>query len=297
MVVLSLVLMCIPSEYRQKIWNKLIIPYKLVYVADMKDVISEYGDRMRVFYNNGIAHGREAYIAHGGGVGEFCYKNCLEGVLDSINKGFKYIEIDFLQTVDGHLIGGHSWQEFAHLVGKKIDEVQAMPLSEIKKLKIEGKYSVLTASDVNSIMEANREWILVTDKTNNFKLLLHEIPFTDRMLVETLGGMYDYKLAIEAGVTYPIFTAGNIEIVEKYEFPIVILDAKLLNDRNNVDRIKKLHNKGITILVWNASVCDRPEFITEHLGNGVSLIYTDTWFPNGNSPLKSLPSHKSYGRQ
>ncbi len=241
---------------------------------------------MGKFYNDSVSHGREAYIAHGGGVGEFCYKNCLEGVKDSINKGFRYIEIDFLQTVDGHLIGGHSWSDFAHLVGKKLEEVRSMTLSEIKKLRIAKKYSVLTAQEIRAMMEENREWILVTDKTNNFELLLKEIPFPDRMLVETLGGMYDYKRAIEAGVTYPIFTANNIEIIEKYEFPIVILNADLLNERKNVNRIKKLHKKGITILVWNAAVCDKPEFISEHLGNGISLIYTDTWFPHGNSPIE-----------
>ena len=59
-------------------------------------------------------------------------------------------------------------------------------------------------------------------------------------------------------------------------------------DTKNIPRIKALHDKGITILVWNASVCDRPEFIAQYLGNGVSLIYTDTWYPNGRSPVRGI---------
>lgn len=285
--------MMLPQQYRQKIWNKVLIPYKVVYTLDMENIIKMHGGHMNAFYNNKTNHGKECYIAHGGGVGEFHYKNCREGLLDALEKGFQFIEIDFLKTVDGHLVGGHSWFDLAQLVGLPEEEVRNMPLSELKKLRISGRYAVLSGVDVKSIMEECDHMILVTDKINDYKLLLEEIPLPERMLVETVGGMYDYKVAIEAGVRYPIFPASDIEIVEKYGFPIVILNGGwLVSSQDNASRIKALHEKGITVLTWNSAVCDQPEYISRHLGNGVSLIYTDTWYPNGNSPTALFGSRE-----
>ena len=52
----------------------------------------------------------------------------------------------------------------------------------------------------------------------------------------------------------------------------------------NIERIKKLHQNGMTILVHHAPICDRSDFIDENLSKTISLIYTDKWYPFGPHP-------------
>lgn len=251
-----LVVVALPHEYQMKIWRKLIIPYQYIYVHDLEEIIEPRRADMSVFYNNKVMHGKEAYIAHGGGVGYYCKKECQDGIEDALSKGFKFIEIDFLESVDGHLFGGYSWELFAKLVGKSVSEVKEMPMSEIKKLKLNGKHSVLTAEDILTLLNKHKDWYLVTDHTRNFELLMKEIPMPDRMLVETIGGPYDYKIAIEAGVRYPMHTLSDIDCAEKYEFPIMVVNAKFFLDSSNLERLERLHRKGVTFLVWNSTISD-----------------------------------------
>lgn len=279
----------LPQTYQKKVDRKLMLPYKYIYTLDMAQVIEPHRTQMKKFYNNHTQHSPKCYIAHGGGVGAFHYKNCLEGVEEALSKGLCFIEIDLLKTVDGHIIGGHGWDDFARFTGKNTHEVANMPYEELKKLKIDGKYTVITAELLCELLEKYPEMILVTDHFTDFELLLSEIPYNDRMIVETIGGLYDYKRAIQLGVKYPIYSAFDIDTIEKYEFPLVILDAKFLNDKASAERIRALHNKGLTILVWNGKYCDCPDFIAEHLGHSVSMIYTDTWYPTGKSPIVAPP--------
>ncbi|MBQ7024508.1 MAG: hypothetical protein IJN29_13065 [Akkermansia sp.] len=247
---------------------------------------------MKRFYNNGVHHGPEAYIAHGGGIGEFVYTNSREAMQDSISKGFRFIEIDILETEDGDLIGAHDWRKLAKQTGQNNSFMfRKQPLTKLQKLKIHGKYSILSSEDIRQTLKSNPGLILVTDKIDNYELLLNKIPYPEQIIVEVFS-KYDYVRAIKAGIKYPAYSINKeqtLDDVEKYEFPIVILLATKLEEENNAARIAQLHQKGITFFVHRGEICDTPAFIETHLGKNISAIYTDKWYPSGPSPLVKNP--------
>ncbi len=260
------------DKQTERIWTKL-------YTWDLAEEIEANRADMQRFYNNSTRTGAEALIAHGGGVGEFTYTNSLEAVQDSLNRGFQFIELDLQKTVDGHIVAIHEWPQFAQMTGKSTEEVQKMPLSELKKLKIHGKYTVLGGDDIRRLMEQHPQFILVTDKLQDFALMLKEIPFPERMIVECFGRV-NYKKALRAGIKYPAFSAWkDTGEIEQFRFPLVVMSAYAMEDEQNAEKVRKLHEDGTTILMFWASICDEPEFIKQHLSSSISKIYTDTWSP------------------
>lgn len=247
--------------------------------------ISERGDDFRKFYVSSGYLSPDAYIAHGGGVGEFTYTNCLEAVLDSLKKGFRFIEIDMIETSDGHILGAHDWKHFRSLAGIKDSSDLPLSLFEAQKLKINGKYNILSGSDISELMKSNTQLVLVTDKIRNYKLLLKEIPYPDRMIVEVFSPQ-DYNKALKSGIKYPaycIWNKNNLETAIKFKFPLVTMDAKnFFENDEDIQLVQKLHDSGVTILLFYTSFSDRdkPEFLKKYLGTTISKVYTDTWSPS-----------------
>ena len=155
----------------------------------------------------------------------------------------------------------------------------------IKKLKINDKYTVLTGDSISELMKSNPNFILITDKIRNYKLLLKEIPYPDRMIVEVFSPQ-DYLKTLRSGIKYPaycVWNKNNLETAIKFKFPIVTMDAKNFFENNeNIHLVQKLHDSGVTILLFYTSFSgrDKPEFLKKYLGKTVSKVYTDTWSPS-----------------
>lgn len=220
------------------------------------------------------------WIAHGGGIGEYVYTNCEEAVKDSLNRGFTYIELDLMETTDGHLVGGHSWAEVRRLAGVAGNE----PLSraELEALRQQWKQTLLFAEDICRLMAENPQMILVTDKSQDFELLRREIPYPDRMVIEAFG-CHNYLRALRAGfkhVALTVWSLYDLQQAQKYKLSGVVLSAIVLKeDPAAVKLTQQLHADGCCITVHWASVCDTPEFVHEWLGRNISRIYTDRWSP------------------
>lgn len=237
---------------------------------------------MQRFYNDKGYAQRDSYIAHGGGIAPFTYTNCREAVLASLAQGFRFIEIDLLETTDGHLIGAHCWQD---LYSHANLSAPPAPLSweQAKKLKIHGQYHVLSGPDIADIMRAHPEMVLVTDKIENFPLLLEEIPFPDRMIVEVFSEQ-SYLYALRCGVRYPALciNAGKLQQAQQLGLPIVTMGTYGVEwTAGQVAAIRQLHRSGTCIMLFGTSDrdFDSPDFVKEHLGRTVSKIYTDRWTP------------------
>ena len=268
-----------PTQLRSKVQNKTVKVWENFYTRNLKQEIDARRTVMQKFYNSGDKSGSNALIAHGGGIGRFTYTNCQEGVLDALARGFTFIELDLQKTKDDKIVALHDWHDFAQLTGKQVDEVQRMSLHELKQLKIQGKYTVLGGEDIKRLMQQYPQFVLVTDKLQDFGLILREIPYPERMIVETFG-KYNYLKALRAGIIYPAYsTWSDTREIEKYQFPIVVMAAHAMNDEANADKVKLLHENKITILMHWAEICDKPDFINQHLGSSISKIYTDAWAP------------------
>ena len=229
----------------------------------------------------------EFWIAHGGGVGEFRYTNCKEAVQDSLDKGFTFIELDLLETTDGHLVGAHSWRELKALLGT--EELSEAPMSraEIEALKPYWRRTPLFADDVCRIMQEHPEMLLVTDKVQNFELLKKQIPFAERMIVEAFS-THNCLQAFRAGFTHVALTAYSVhdlQQAQKYNIPGVVLGAQLMvMDPFSVPVVRQLHDSGCCIMVHGSRYSDDPDFVHTHLGRNISRIYTDTWSPKNPPP-------------
>ena len=248
-------------------------------------MISEKRTQMNRFYVSSGYQSSDAYIAHGGGIGEFTYTNCLEAVLDSLKKGFHFIEIDMIETSDGHILGAHDWKKFKSLVAYKDNSSKSLSFNKVKDLKIKEKYSILTGNNICDLMKSYPDFILVTDKIKNYKLLLKEIPFPDRIICEVFS-VNGYRKALRAGIKYPaycIWDKDSFDTAVKYKFPIVTMDAKnFFDNEDTINIVQNLHDSGVTILLFYTSFSrkDTPEFVKKYVGKAVSKIYTDIWSPD-----------------
>lgn len=246
-------------------------------------LLAERGEDMRRFYVSNGYRSPDAYIAHGGGIGALVYTNSLEAVRDSLDKGFRFIELDLIETADGHLVGGHDWKFFKSSINHTDASDEPLSLAEVQDRKIQGKHTVLTGESLRRLMESS-QFILVTDKIKNYALLLKEIPFPDRMIVEVFSPE-DCRRALQAGIRYPAYCIWNKQgfaTALHYKFPLVTMDAgNFFESEDSRALVKKLHDDGVTILLFsrNFSEWDSPDFVKTHVGKTVSKIYTNRWAP------------------
>lgn len=264
----------------QKLYNE----YKIfANKRQISALLAQRGEDMRRFYVSGDHRSPDAYIAHGGGIGAFVYTNSLEAVRDSLDKGFRFIEVDLMETSDGHLLGGHDWKYFTSAINHADSSGRPLSLAEVHDRKIQGKHTVLTGDSLRGLMEAN-PFILVTDKIRNYELLLKEIPFPDRMIVEVFSPE-DYRRALEAGIRYPAYCIWNkkgFDTALEYRFPLVTMDAgNFFESEETLAPVKKLHDDGVTILLFSGRLpgWESPDFVKAHVGKTVSKIYTNRWAP------------------
>lgn len=185
-------------------------------------------------------------------------------------------------TTDGHIIGCHDWKYFKSLTNMHDNTDNPLSLADVHNLRINGKYTVLTGHEISDIMKNNKNFILVTDKIKDYALLLKEIPYPDRIIVEVFS-VEDYLSALKSGIKYPaycIWTERELITARTFNFPIVTMGAYFFN-KGDIVSIKKLHDAGITILFFHAGFPDGDEatFLQQHLGTTISKVYTDTWSP------------------
>lgn len=127
---------------------------------------------------------KKIIIAHAGGGAKNTYLNTLEATLQSIQKGFKYIELDLLKTTDGDLVAAHDWIRFHQLTGYPSQQ-SPISVTECKKRKILETQTVLTSEEINNIFIQNKDVYLVTDKIRDINLIKEKFPmFLDRIIME-----------------------------------------------------------------------------------------------------------------
>ena len=131
-------------------------------------------------------------IAHAGGaVGDFLYTNSRESLDSALAKGYKYIELDLQFTSDSILVAAHSWEEVNKWTGFPQDSCSAPRLDDFKKRLIHGRYTPLTAAEINSFFMRHDSLFLVTDKVSAPEVLAEYFPeLKERMVVEAFS--YDH---------------------------------------------------------------------------------------------------------
>ena len=228
------------------------------------------------FYYNGDCGNANAYIAHAGGVYPFIYSNCKEAVEDALERGFKFIELDLLPSDDGQLIAAHDRTSFGILTATLFVGPRKLLAAEADKLKILNKFTVLTGKDIYSIMQKNPQMILVTDKINDYELLLKEIPLPERMIVECFS-IEDVQRARAAGIKHTAYCADTFDKLQtarkhKLNMITVCLDDIHENDLF-IAYLRRMHSEGVCIMAYGCITTDIPGYIQFHLGRTCSKFY------------------------
>lgn len=175
-------------------------------------------------------------IAHAGGqIDDSIYTNSLEAINLSLNKGFKYIELDFLKTSDGHYVAVHDWKKWLNFT----DYNGELPptLENFKKYQILNKYTPLSIYDVNKWIRNKPEIILVTDKVKSPKDFLIFYNFTNQLIME----VFDYEAIVEAEELSIDYTVSDIFLYKNLP-----LNRNLLEKLNTLG-VRKLSASNIVI--------------------------------------------------
>lgn len=245
---------------------------KTQYESQLASGLAARGVDIRRFHKAGTG----ALIAHGGGVGPCLYANSAEAVTGALSKGFCFIELDLLKTKDNHLLAAHDWETFCELTGT---EAQPESLAAALQLRIAGNQRPLSGSMISTLMQQHPELTLVTDKVSDFELLLQEIPYPERMIVEVFSPQ-DYVRALNAGILYPAFCISHsiaLQQAVEHQYPLVTISVELFQQHLNT--MRQLHRQKVCIMVYGTEELDAQQFIREHSGISASMIYTSTISP------------------
>ncbi len=130
----------------------------------------------------------EKYIAHAGGILDgHTYTNTIDAMQQSIDLGYRAIEIDFIITSDNQLIAGHDWLNFNAHTGFAHKTDSTTTFQEAKSRYFLG-YKVAGADDIAQLFEQYPNVILVTDKVDDYRLLdKYFSNLKERMLVEAFS--------------------------------------------------------------------------------------------------------------
>lgn len=131
------------------------------------------------------------YIAHAGGsVYRYMYSNSLEAVRNTLAHGFDFMELDLSVTSDGELVAWHDWQ---------FEWTEAPTHDEFMARKIYGLFTPINFPRMDSILTANPQLTLVTDKISDPAVIDRWLgKYKDRMWVECFSDA-DYFALQEKG--------------------------------------------------------------------------------------------------
>ncbi len=212
--------------FSENIYNNI---KKIYHGLNQSISIIKYKYSSKSIFKKDINMNNYKIIAHAGGaIDGIPYTNSLEAINNSHNKGFKYIELDFLKTIDGHYVAVHDWKKWKQLSGYK---GKLPPSLEIfKKFKILNKYNTISIYDLNKWISERPDVILVTDKVEDPRNFLDYFKFKNQLIME----LFDYESIVKAK-----------ELNLKYFVSDIFLYKNLPINRNLLEKLSALGVKNI----------------------------------------------------
>lgn len=271
------------ASLRQRI-SSAITGFRLnsVRESDVYPVISHTGDE---WYSTN----RLIYHA-GGGIDGLTYSNSKEALEQTLQRGNRVIEIDFMYTSDGHLVCIHDWKSIT-------GQSAPMDLESFSNLRIFAKFTPLTAAELLTYMQQYPDLHIVIDtkETNPNQVVLDLITLCGddsdlprRFIIQLYGGG-DKQYLMDA---YP-FTGENF-LFTAYKFgtgnPLQIAELCYHEDISVItvphgsfsdEVLSFLSEKGFIIFEHTVNY---PNDAQAALQRGVYGLYTDFLWPEDLTP-------------
>lgn len=218
------------------------------------------------------------YIAHGGGgIDGYTYTNCKEALLGSLDKGYKFVELDFSLTSDSVLVCAHGPQIFNKITGVNSSPTSMPDLKEFNNRRIFDVYTPLSAKDALDILN-QRPFILLVDFISEPEVIDKNFSeFKDKIMVET-SSISNY-IGLEEKGYLPMLTLGDVEFrsIIKLLFcqirckkPIKYATVTVNCKWRNLRLLKRIFKISFFAYTSNST-----EFLKNHLGTDVDKVYTD----------------------
>ncbi|BCN28906.1 glycerophosphodiester phosphodiesterase family protein [Anaeromicropila herbilytica] len=134
----------------------------LLFVPSMKTNANEGNQKVEF-----TAFDTNDLVAHalGGLENKYIYSNSLEGLRQSIEKGYKLIETDLILTKDGRLVCFHGWNQATYKnTGLRYDQKNPiMTYKEFISKRIQGKFTTIDISTIVDYLATTEDIYFVFD--------------------------------------------------------------------------------------------------------------------------------------
>ncbi|QLG45256.1 glycerophosphodiester phosphodiesterase family protein [Costertonia aggregata] len=231
----------------------------------------------------------DRFIAHAGGeINGVKSTNSLQALNENYKKGFRFFELDIVETKDGKLVAAHDWKMWARFTDYKGELPPT--LSEFKKHKIYGDYTTLDFKGINDWFAAHPDATLITDKVNDPIKFANNFVDKSRLVME-LFSLMALEEASKNGVNAMIsqeplqkIKGDKLEYLNINNIKYVALSRRIIE--SNTKLLLQLRDNGIKVYVYNVNF-DPGKDEAYVLENEIGLVYgmyADKWVFDSKNP-------------
>ncbi|CAK2123122.1 Glycerophosphoryl diester phosphodiesterase family protein [Vibrio crassostreae] len=246
-----------------------------VWRGNVKVYPNEHNNISEIIVNSG------GLIAHaGGGINGLKYTNSLEAMEQSIEHGFKMIELDLLISSDGRIVAVHDWKSFHEMTNS--NNTGSISYKEFESKTIYDKYKTLNISTALDILDENNV-VLVTDKIKNLVLLSKYIIDKDKSIIEVFS-TDKYNEAIELGfnnvaLNIDLNTPLILEWIDLNKIKAVTYRGDNLGSLGSeYQKAIELSNMGVSAMIYSTNDLDLGGIKASGIGN--FALYVDFVLPS-----------------
>lgn len=224
-------------------------------------------------------------IAHAlGSIDGYVYTNSREAMNNSIEIGYKYLEVDIDSTSDGVIVASHDWTHFNEITQNSELKDSMISFEEFSKRKIYDIYTPICLQEVIDTLINNPDISIVTDKISDPDIIeKYFSEIKERVYVECFSED-DYFELKEKGYNV-MFSTNDANDVLTYVVKNLLKGHGRIDfittsiDQDNKE-LKKL--KCIMPLKVSMYTINTEESLNEFL-NEIDFFYSDFYNPSTDS--------------
>ena len=205
------------------------------------------------------------------------YTNSIKAVENSIQNGFKFIEIDLLSTQDDVIIGSHDWKSFKSLCKNFINTSVEILYEDFLECNSNLDLKLIDEFGLKKIMDSNKnsDIYFITDQIQDFKLLAKNFKDYETKMIVEAHNIINY---LYAKIYFP-FVSLTFNDGKRYEYftrlfnvNFIVIKSSLIDKYKNF--LSNLINNNKIVM---AHTTNEKKFIENNLDKYVTIFYTDFW--------------------
>lgn len=234
-------------------------------------------------------------IAHAlGTVDGRIYSNSREAFEESLAKGFRLFEVDLMPLSDGSLVALHPGAEPCCSLPAPIENLSRRDLS---LLRFDGRYPLLWAEDIVSLLQENPEILLIADSKTPLPESLRRLveaardtcpTCMDRVIPHVSSeeellsqqAIYPFRDYMFAVYRSSLSDSEVVNLIQKYQLKGAMMHWSWPRTPALTERLRRI---GVNCYVHSLG---DPLLITDFLHEGVG-VYSDGFFPTRGLPPES----------